>query len=84
MRDFDALHLELISSGYPKPSKLQAEQLKLVQLLQFAIHHFQVAVVREDLAHQMFLYTTVNSVLESLRLLSQLSYVTRVQSYYGS
>lgn len=82
--DFEAHILELISCGYPRPSNLQAEQLKHVQLLQFAIYHLQVAIIREDIAHQMFLYNAVNSVIKTLRLLTYFDYVVRECSHYGS
>ena len=55
VRDFEARSLEVISHGYPKPLNLQAEQLRHIQLLQFAIHHLQIAVIREDLPPDVYL-----------------------------
>ena len=83
VREIEARSLQLISRGYPKPSKLQAEQLRYIQLLQSAIRHLQVAVVREDLAQQMYIYNTVSSLIKTLRVLSQFGYQTRVEAYYS-
>ena len=82
VRDFVACSLELISCGYPKPPNLQAEQLRHIQLLQFAIYHLQIAVTREDLAHQMFIYNAINGIVKTLHLLSYFGYVMQVRSYY--
>ena len=83
VRDSEARSLRSISRGYPEPSKLQAEQLKHIQLLQSAIHHLEIAVIREDLAQQMFIYNTVNSLAKSMRILSQFGYQMRAHAYYG-
>ena len=83
IREIEAHSLQLISQGYPKPPKLQAKQLKYIHLLQSAIHHLQIAVVREDLAQQMYIYNTVNSLIKTLWILSQFGYQIPVEAYYS-